>query len=86
MEKLTAREIMEVYEFKGECANEYKTRYDYVISGAFEKDYFSSWLDSCSDYPMLNEIIEFCQTASKLVDKWIHAVDEGVLDSEGNWG
>lgn len=85
METITVREIMGINEFKGECANEYKTRYEYILNGAFEKDYFAAWLESCSDYPSLNEIIKFCQDAAKLIDKWVYAVEYGYIEPNDGW-
>ena len=80
------RDIYLIYEFKGECARDYKTRYDYVCDyGAWEKDYFASWIESCSDYPMLSEIQEFCESVSACIERWIYAVDQGYIDSEEGW-
>ena len=77
--------VEEISEFKGELANEYKTRQEYVKSGAFEKDYFASWLEGCSDYPYLCEIIEFCQYVDAAIQEWLNAVEDGSIDPEAGW-
>lgn len=77
--------IVEVQDFKGELANEYKTRMDYVNEGGFEKDYFSAWLEGCSDYPYMSEIVEMATHINEMVDEWIAAVDDGEIDPEAGW-
>ena len=74
MNKKIAREIVE--SFKGECYEEYKSLYEYVIYGGWEKDYFSAWLDSCSDYPSLEEIIDFCKETDLAIRLYLDAVEE----------
>jgi hypothetical protein len=78
-------EIEFIQEFKGECANDYETRMEYVEKGGFEKDYFSSWLESCSDYPNLIEIKEFCEAVNDGITMWIEAVENDLIDSEEGW-
>lgn len=79
-------EVMFINEFKGECANEYNGRMDYVECGAFERSYFAYWLDSCSDYPCVNEIIEFCQALDNDIRMWLNAVERGWIDPKEHWG
>ena len=68
--------------FRGEMANDYDTHLEYVESGAWEKDYFSCWLESCSDYPDLKEIESFCKTLQHYLDHWFNGVEEGKIDPE----
>jgi hypothetical protein len=76
----------EVNEFEGECANDYKTRREYVeMWGAFEKDYFAAWLEGCSDYPSLDEIIGQAQFIQKMIDNWFLAVEFGLINAEDGW-
>lgn len=76
----------EVNEFEGECANDYKTRREYVeMWGAFEKDYFAAWLESCSDYPSLDEIIGQAQFIQKMIDNWFLAEEFGLINAEDGW-
>lgn len=78
--------IAEVQNFKGEYANEYRTRYDYVCQYcAFEKDYFSAWLEGCAEYPYVSEIAEMATHIQEMVDEWIAAVDDGEIDPEAGW-
>ena len=78
--------VAEVQKFKGEYANEYKTRYDYIcVYCAFEKDYFASWMHGCSDYPLLSEIKSFCEYADMLIAMWIEVVEDGYIDPEAGW-
>lgn len=77
--------VQEVNEFEGECANEYKTRWEYVESGAFEKDYFAAWLEGCSDYPMMDEIIEQAQFIQKMTGNWYLAEEFGLINAEDGW-
>lgn len=74
-----------INEFKGEFANEYETRWEYVEQGGWERDYFEDWLRSCSDYPYLDEIEDFCGNLRHLRDKWFEGVEAGVIDSEAGW-
>lgn len=78
--------VQEVQDFKGECANEYKTRYDYIYDyQTFEKDYFSAWLDGCSSYPDTYDIIDQCRRIQKMIEMWQRAVDNGLIDPEAGW-
>ena len=77
--------IEEVQNFKGEYADEYKTRLDYVMKGGFERDYFANWLDNCSDYPMTQEIIDMATHIHEMVCEWGDAVDEGWIDPKEDW-
>jgi hypothetical protein len=78
--------VWPIVEFKGECANEYKSMYDYLTSGGFERDYFASWLKSCSDYPCLDEITEFCDDASEMIQLWVHLHKLGLFEwREETW-
>lgn len=74
MNKRIAKEIVEG--FKGEYFEDYNSIYDYVIYGGWEKDYFSHWLDGCSDYPTLSEIIVFCNDTDRMIRLYIDAVEE----------
>lgn len=76
MNKKIARRIVE--SFKGELFSigEYKNTYEYVIDGGWEKDYFSSWLEGCSDYPYLGEIKDFCIETDRIIRLYIDAVEE----------
>lgn len=74
MNKKIAREIVEAY--KGDLFTEYNSVYEYVLSGDWEKDYFASWLDSCSDYPTLSEIMSFCNETNRMIRLYIIAVEE----------
>jgi hypothetical protein len=78
--------VKEVQEFKGECASDYKTRVDYILNwSAFEKDYFASWIDGCSDYPMLCEIRNMCDRIDGMITMWERAVENGWIDAEDGW-
>jgi hypothetical protein len=74
MNKKIVKEIVEG--FKGEYFNEYDSFYDYLTYGGWEKDYFASWLESCSDYPTLSEIIDFCKETDRMIRLYIDAVEE----------
>lgn len=74
MNKEIAKEIVEG--FKGEYFNEYENHYNYVINGGWEQDYFSSWLEGCSNYPYLSEIIAFCKETDRVIRLYIDAVEE----------
>ena len=78
-------DIVFIQEFKGECANDYETRREYVEKCGFEKDYFASWLESCSDYPNLIEIQEFCEAVNDSIIMWTKAVENGLIDTEEGW-
>lgn len=78
-------EIEFIQEFEGEYANEYNSRYEYVERGAFEKDYFASWLESCSDYPTLIEIQEFCEAVGEAIKMWLYAVERGYIEPNADW-
>ena len=56
--------------FCGELADEHDTHFEYVESGDWEKDYFADWLVSCSDYPSLKEIEDFCHTTQYYIRHW----------------
>ena len=71
-----------ITEFRGECANGYATHLEYVEMGGWEKDYFARWLDSCIDYPTLDEIESFCHTVSYYLDHWFDGVEVGKIDPE----
>lgn len=72
--------VMEVQEFEGELASYYKAHEDYILFGGFEKDYFSSWLESCSNYPMVCEIRDECDRIDKMIEMWGHAIEKGWID------
>ena len=72
--------VVPLVEFEGECASDYKTMYDYFISGGFEKDYFSAWLEGCSDYPLLEEIIEFCEDVRDDIVLWENLYELGLFE------
>lgn len=78
-------EIQFIQEFKGEYADEYKTRYDYIVNGGFETDYFASWLEGCSDYPMLNEIKEFCESVECGIILWLAVAENTNINLEAGW-
>lgn len=71
-----------ITEFRGCLAEEYDTHLEYVESGGWEKDYFNDWLISCSDYPTLGEIEDFCKTLQYYLDHWFDGVEEGKIDPE----
>lgn len=73
MNKRIAREIVEG--FKGEYYNDYNNTYEYVTSGAWEKDYFSAWLEGCSDYPFIEEIKNFCIDTDRIIRLYLDAVE-----------
>ena len=68
--------------YRGEYADEYRTHLEYVESGAWEKDYFAAWLEGCSDYPKLGEIMEFCEVINDALTEWIQGVETGEIDPE----
>lgn len=74
MNKKIAKEIVE--DFKGEYFNEYNSFYDYVVYEGWEKDYFACWLEGCSNYPTLSEIIDFCEETDRIIRLYIDAVEE----------
>ena len=73
-ETMVAVELIE--DFKGVCANDYKDTYEYVIDGMWERDYFSSWLESCSDYPCLEEIEDFCREVYEMIELYVNWYEE----------
>lgn len=71
--------------FRGEYANDYFTHKEYVESGAWEKDYFSNWLDAyiaSGEYPMLEDIENFCKTTNYYLNHWFDGVELGKIDPE----
>lgn len=68
--------------FRGVMASEYSTHLEYVEMGGWERDYFADWLASCSDYPSLDEIEDFCHNVNKAIELWLDGVEAGVIDSE----
>ena len=68
--------------YRGQFANEYDTHLEYVESGAWEKDYFSAWLEGCSDYPSLCELMVFCKEVSYDIRHWLDGVNSGKIDPE----
>ena len=68
--------------YRGKRANEYDTHLEYVEMGAWEKDYFADWLASCSDYPSLEEIEDFCRTTNYYIRHWFDGVKAGKIDPE----
>ena len=80
MTKKRAREIVE--NFKGEFITEYKSIYEYVIYGGWERDYFSAWLERCSDYPCLEEIINFCKETELIIELYCMVVEDGDEEDE----
>lgn len=77
--------ILKVQEHKGEYAEDYRTRMDYVERNGFERDYFDSWVYGCSDYPCLDEIVSECGHIQMLIEMWFWAVEEGWIDPEAGW-
>lgn len=78
--------IITVHEYKGEYANEYDMRYDYIYSRcAFEKDFFSNWLEGCDIYPNTYEIIDVCQYIQNMIELWKYAIEKGWIDGEEGW-
>lgn len=71
-----------VSNYRGEYADEYRTHLEYVESGAWEKDYFSAWIEGCSDYPDLWEIKEFCDKVIEDIELWAEGVNIGKIDPE----
>ena len=71
-----------VTNFRGEMANNYDTHLEYVEMGAWEKDYFADWLASCSDYPSLEEIEDFCHSVNYYIGHWFDGVEAGIIDPE----
>ena len=68
-----------VTSFVGEYADDYKSFYEYVAKGAWEKDYFSDWLDKISvdcGYPSLEEIIAECNFANRQIALYLDIVEE----------
>lgn len=78
-------EILFIQDYRGESASEYSSRLEYVERGGFEKDYFASWLESCSDYPCLNEIKEFCESVDCSIKMWLYAVECGYIEPNDGW-
>ena len=64
-----------VEEFKGEYFSDYANIKEYVEMGAWEKDYFSAWLASCSDYPTLREIENFCKQTTAIIEAYLDIVE-----------
>ncbi len=75
----------EVNEFEGEYVDDYKTRTEYIDRGGFERDYFDSWIQSCSDYPMMCEVIAQAQFIQEMIDNWYLAVEFGLINAEDGW-
>jgi thiaminase len=74
---MTMQEVVETVEtFRGECFNDYENIWDYVSKGGWEKDYFSAWLDGCSDYPFISEIKDFCEAVDELLTEYTHYIEE----------
>lgn len=71
--------------FRGEMASEYRTHLNYVEMGGWEKDYFSSWLEGCSDYPYLGEIADFCRETDAAILVWLEGVEAGAIDPEASY-
>jgi hypothetical protein len=73
--------------FRGESANDYDTHFEYVESGAWEKDYFFNWLESYDDkdHSFLEEIKNFCKTTQYYLKHWFDAVEAGVIDPEAGF-
>ncbi len=61
--------------FRGECADDYSSTYEYVINGGWEKDYFASWMEGCAEYPTLREIMYFCKYTDAMIMAWINSVE-----------
>lgn len=73
---MNSKIAMEIVEgFKGEYASEYKDTYSYVISGMWEKDYFSAWLEGCCEYPFLEEIKKFCIDTDRIIRLYLEVVE-----------
>ena len=79
-------EVLDVQEFKGECAGDYKTIEEYIYNdGDFGKDYFDSWMYGCSDHPDLEEIKFFCECLQEKIRAWEWAVEAGWIDPKDHW-
>lgn len=84
--EIFAEAIFNIKEFYGEYASDYRFRYDYIYTRyEFEKDYFSSWVEGCSDYPTTYEIIDQCKYIQEMIDLWAMAVEKGWINGEEGW-
>ena len=62
--------------YEGELSGRNASRYEYVISGDFEKDYFEEWINGLSNYPYLAEIKSFCECADAAILDWIRNYED----------
>ena len=77
-------EVSFITEFRGECAGDYATHLEYVEDGAWEKDYFTDWLNSYRDCPYLDEIADFCNKVNDAIQIWFIGVEDGSIDPEAS--
>lgn len=81
--------VQSVQEFNGESANMYESRWEYVESGAFERDYFAVWYENydCANscMPLIEDIIAQAQFIQKMIDNWFLAEEFGLINAEDGW-